>query len=404
MYHIIQEKNRYSERDRQKTLIYQAIAANPKTSRTAIAELLRIRANSVSDLVQELVDAGLVGEESGESRGRRGRPEIYLTLNTNRFVGISLYSEDRILIGSLVNLAEETLAEVTVPIPFQADNRGYLRSLYKLVEDLKKSVPEGAELLGAGISTIGTVDSENKIWIEATRWPHIKNVDFNKVEKTIGIPVLLKRWLDTELEYQLLRDPSYREGNTLLFHWGAGIGASFSHNGNVLYSRFGKFADAGHTVVDPGSNRHCRCGLIGCLEAHASIWALLPAFHKKHPEARESIHDVEEVLKDPVVLEDPDVQEAIRLVGVNLANLFKTLLPQRIFFMGPFLKSPTIYAEVKARLEASFYRHIRGAVHIEVIGDQLRFCKIANVKPFFLERLREALKAKNQQPTISNHI
>jgi transcriptional regulator of PTS gene len=394
MYRIIHEMNRYSERDRQKSLIYQAIVLKPKTSRTEITEKLRIRANSVSDLVQELVDAGLVLEEGSESRGRRGRPEIFLKLNANRLVGLSLYSEDRLLIGSLVNLAEETLAEKTVGIPSQADNRGYLRALYSLVRDLKKSVPREAELLGAGISTIGTVDSEKKIWIEATRWPKIKKVDFNRVEKTIGTQVLLKRWLDAELEYQLLRDPSCRTGNTLLYHWGMGIGAAFSYNGIVLNSRFGKFADAGHSIVDPLSNLRCRCGLIGCLEAHASTFALIPAIRRTHPEVRENIHDVEDALRDPAVLAEPEVRDAIRLVGVNLANLFKTLLPERIFFMGPFLKHPKIYAAVKERLEKTFYPHIGAAVQIEVIEDQLRFCKIANVKPFFLDRLREELRAK----------
>ena len=113
-------------------------------------------------------------------------------------------------------------------------------------------VPAGSELIGAGVSLVGTVDAERMVWVEAIRWPCIKNVDLRSIEERIGAPILLKRWLDTELEYLLMRDPDYRTGNSTLFHWGTGIGVAFANEGKIVSSRFGKFADVGHTLRGSG--------------------------------------------------------------------------------------------------------------------------------------------------------
>lgn len=386
-----------SLRDRKKESIYREILEHPDISRFEIAKRLKMRANTVSDLVQELMDDGLVLETKTQSNGMRGRPVRMLTISPVRFVCLSIYPEDFQLIGSLMDLAENTLAEISLDLPPDADNRDFLKALDSILSFLLSKIPAGSELLGAGISLVGTVDAEKKVWIEAIRWPHIKDIPLESIEKRIGAPIHLKRWLDTELEYQLMRNPACRTGNSLLFHWGTGIGVAFSHDGRVINSRFGKFADVGHTFVDPVPERICRCGHSGCLEAVAAIWALMPVFRGKYPAMQENIHDVLKVLRETDILQDPEFRYALGKVEISLANLFKLLFPDHIFFIGPFLQDPRIFRELEDTVSAIFtrkiYKNIQGMVTMEVVHDQLRFCKIANVRPFFDERLRKLLEA-----------
>lgn len=388
----------YRERDRQKRLIYEEIASSRETSRKDITVRLEMRATSVSDIVQELLDDGIIAEDHSKGNGKRGRPELCLRVVTNRLVCISIYAEDNTLIGSLLNLAEETLAEESVAIAREIDNRGFLKTVCGIVERLKTRIPPESELVGVGISTVGTVDSKRKNWIGATRWPSIRNIDFHRVESVLGATVNLRRWLDTELEYQLMRDPACRKGNALLFHWGTGIGAAFSHDGVVLDSLFGKFSDIGHIFVDPSPDRLCHCGRRGCLEAVAAIWALAPLFRKYRPEFRETIRDVESGLKDEALLREPEMEYAIHTVGIALANLLRILLPNRVFFIGPFLRNPFVLSLIKKQVgnvfEDRIYKQIRGKLKIDVVRDQMRVCKIANVRPFFDEKLEGLLKAK----------
>lgn len=386
-----------SLRGEKKEAIYRQILENPTISRMEMAKNLKMRANTVSDLVQELLDDGLVVETRTQPNGMRGRPVHTLKISATRFVCLSIYPEDYHLIGSLMDMAEATIAELSVELPPEATNQDFRSALDSILSVLLVKIPEGADLLGAGISLVGTVDAESKVWIEAIRWPNIKDVSLGFMERRIGAPIRLKRWQDTELEYQLMRNPACRTGNSMLLHWGTGIGVAFSHDGKVISSRFGKFADVGHTFVDSDPQRICRCGHSGCLEAVASIWALMPVFRRKYPEMQENIHDVRKVLQETDIILDPDFRYALGKVEISLANLFKLLFPDHIFFIGPFLQDSRIFREIEDTVTAIFsqkiYANIRGKVTFEVVHDQFRFCKIANVRSFFDERLRRMLEA-----------
>ena len=50
------ESSSYNQRDRHKTNLYNFIESNDGISRKSLSEQLQIRANSVSEIVQELID------------------------------------------------------------------------------------------------------------------------------------------------------------------------------------------------------------------------------------------------------------------------------------------------------------------------------------------------------------
>ena len=380
-----------------KEAVFRTIQNYPGISRLKMAKKLKMRANTVSDIVQELIDEGIVRETKKKMTGKRGRPIKMLEFWSQRFVCISIYPEDFTLIGSLIDMGDTTLAETEVFLPPDTDNRRFLGVLDSLLGFLVSKIPSGSELIGAGISLVGTIDDYAKVWIEATRWSHIRNIAFVPVEKRIGIPIVLKRWLDTELEYQLMQIPECNTGNFLLFHWCMGIGAAFSHKGQVINSRFGKFADIGHMIVDSESERICRCGQKGCLEAIASSWALLPIFRKEYPVMQETNYNVKKALTETNVYENLEFRYSLYMVKKTFANMLRLLFPDKIFFIGPFLQDARISREFTREIEEVYSQRMyrgRGTkkqISTEVIHDQLRFCKIANVRPFFKEKLQTLL-------------
>uniref|UniRef100_UPI00260DF262 ROK family protein n=1 Tax=Pseudonocardia sp. TaxID=60912 RepID=UPI00260DF262 len=64
------------------------------------------------------------------------------------------------------------------------------------------------------------------------------------------------------------------EDGLLFLSIGTGLGSGFLQNGAVLRGHRGRGAELGHMVVDRASQHRCTCGLVGCLEALASGWAL----------------------------------------------------------------------------------------------------------------------------------
>jgi transcriptional regulator of PTS gene len=345
-------------------------------------------------MVQELIDEGLIRETKKKLTGKRGRPVKMLEFWPRRIVCISIYPEDYSLIGSLVDMADNTLAETEVFLPPDLDNQRFLDVLDSFLRFLVSKVPPESALIGAGISLIGIVDENSKIWVGAARWPHIKNIAFASVENNIGIPIALKRWLDTELEYQLMQVQEGKTGNSLLFHWGMGLGAAFSHKGQVINSRFGIFTDTGHIIVDPNSKRVCHCGQKGCLEAIASTRALLPVFRKEYPAMQASNYNVKKALAETGIYEHKEFRYALDMVKKIFADMLRLLYPDRIFFIGPFLQDARIAREFTQEIETfsqGMYGGIRYQISAGIIHDQLHFCKIANVRPFFEEKLRSLL-------------
>ncbi|MDX9957196.1 MAG: winged helix-turn-helix domain-containing protein, partial [Spirochaetia bacterium] len=102
-----------SLRGEKKEAIYRQILENPTISRMEMAKNLKMRANTVSDLVQELLDDGLVVETRTQPNGMRGRPVHTLKISATRCVCLSIYPEDYHLIGSLMDMAEATMAELS---------------------------------------------------------------------------------------------------------------------------------------------------------------------------------------------------------------------------------------------------------------------------------------------------
>ena len=79
--------------DRQKASIYRAVAASPGCSRSTLARRLRLRPTTVSHLVQELLDDGLVAERRDRVAGRSGRPRASIEPVPARLAAVSLCVE-----------------------------------------------------------------------------------------------------------------------------------------------------------------------------------------------------------------------------------------------------------------------------------------------------------------------
>lgn len=65
--------------------------------------------------------------------------------------------------------------------------------------------------------------------------------------------------------------------NLLMIKASTGIGSGIVFRGEVIHGAEGGAGDIGHITVatEPGDQPLCRCGRIGCAEAHAGGWALL---------------------------------------------------------------------------------------------------------------------------------
>lgn len=390
----IHEGTRYRVKDREKALIFQEICTNKKATRRKTAEKYGLRPTSVSRAVQEMLDDGLVIEGNSREPGKPGRPELYLEPNYNLFNTISMYIEGRELKGALINLGEEIITESSTYIPRDADNRKFAELMLNLIGNLSLSIPQGSTLIGEAISLVGTVNPVKKIWISSARWNAIQNLDFRNLETEENIKISVKRSLDTELEYLLIKNKELTKKNVLLFHWGFGIGAAYSCRGKILDSTIGRFGEIGHTRVGSLKNKKCLCGAHGCLETEAAIWALVPLLKTRYPKADEDERMFAHLLGKPGIIDLDIIENSVYFTGIGLTNLYKIFYPDIIMFIGPFTENKGLFSKLIGRFEDELPNYARGSVSYRVIMEGFKGVITGNVYNLFRSKLQTLLKAR----------
>lgn len=384
----------YRQKDLQKAAVFHSLCLHHSSSRRELIDELKLRSTTVSTAVQELIDDNVVLESGQVNSGRRGRPETRLQVDFDRLVAISLFVEDRAIIAAMTNLAGTVLHEERVEIERTSGNSAFEKRIVSLAREVEKHKPAHAEIVGIGISLIGTVDAKNKRWVEAARWGNVDRLDFSKIEKKLGIPLLLRRNLDSELEHQMYNNSDQPMERELLFHWGFGMGAAYAHQGRLLGAELGRFVDIGHVRLIPGSKSRCRCGRIGCLEADAAIYGLIPCLKRRFPNLTEDSIRMQEILAVPGVLEEECVRRAVNGVQLALSILCRVFYPERIYLVGSFFANGTILEAMQEVLSTSPMINRDQSIQRQLVGDSFRGCIHGNVYSFFQTRMQSLLRSR----------
>jgi transcriptional regulator of PTS gene len=216
-------------------------------------------------------------------------------------------------------------------------------SMTELVTSVLSTVEPNSTVLAVALSIPGLVNSATKDWIFSARWPKLRHLSLGKMQQSFQVNFVIKRQLDVQLEYAMLRDPRLRRGNILLFHWGYGIGGAFARNGSVITSQSGVFCQIGHVSVYPDSTKPCICGRVGCLEADAALWALAPEMERAHGPAPQNELELVEFLSSQPVPATSYFRHARKSVAHALSHLLAVLVPDRVLMYGPFLKNEEVF-------------------------------------------------------------
>lgn len=338
--------------------------------------------------MDDLLSANLISELGVMNTSDRGRPRKIFGPNTNSRVVISIYIEHFRLCGGVVNLEEQIIAEQEVCVPQNSSGEDFVGLFVGLVQSLQSMVPSDSTILGVAFSPVGAVDRQMKRWISCNRWPQLQDVEFEVLEGTLGLPIFIRRNLETVLDYEIQTNHEYLSSNVVLFHWGYGIGYSYSYKGAVVETERGNYSGVGHMVINPNSEKRCQCGARGCLEAEAAIWALLPQFHTLQPGPDDGYY---KQLSKAILGDEPFLKEAVSAVQVGLYNVCKMFSPDYLLFLSPFSSNRDLVALLKNSAESSFPDPVHYQPTFRVIGKNFRASVYANAYPLFRREIRKLI-------------
>lgn len=250
------------------------------TSRVRLAQLTGLSTTTITNLVAELLEQGLVAETGKE--GINGRRE----LNNRTGVGrpptlINIVPSARCALG--IHLGVDT---VRVGV---TDLFGNLRSYRVLAhptdicpDELLESViglsravlAEGDVkpecLVGVGVGASGLVDPATGVNLLAPNlgWRNVPIRDI--LGRSLPQPI----FVDNNVRAMALAEAMFGAGrgvNTLAFVYGrVGVGAGFVVGGEVYRGSRAGAGEIGHMTMIPAGGAPCRCGNTGCLETLVS--------------------------------------------------------------------------------------------------------------------------------------
>ena len=381
-------------KDKNKADIFHLLCTDNNISRKSVGRILNIRPATTSNLVQELVDDKLVVESDKMNSKGRGRPEKSLTVNYDIFLCIAVYVDSYNLKGVLLNFNEEILYSHSVNISEDMDNDFFISKTVNLIENILSYVPETSELIGIGFSLTGYLDKDNKILTYTSRWPKINNLQLGIIEKKFGYEVRVHQEVNTLLKYFLLSDSNLKIGGTAILHWGYGIGAGYSMEGNILYPSTGGALEIGHLQFIYDNPIKCKCGAYGCLETVAAAWALKDELDILLPNTVISEKEYTSIISSNELHHIPAVKRAIEYMAVALNYIYTLFGPQRIILSGPFFNNENIFSDVADKFTKIIPKHCCSNVELKKV-DSIFGCEVFGCTyDLFEEKLQKKMTSQ----------
>jgi predicted NBD/HSP70 family sugar kinase len=301
-------------------LALQLVYTDFPTSRADVARASHLTPATASDLVDELLELGLVVEVgTGPSAG--GKPPTLIAPNPvgRSIIALDLSSTD--FQGAVVDLSGEIVSTETVP--GAVGDKG-LQTARDLVARL--AAASTSPLLGVGVGTPGVVDpahgsvtSANLEWQEAALGAAIS-------EKTIAPVHIINDAQAAVLHEYSVHTP--RVTSLALVRVGRGIGTGYVFDGHLYRGDNAAAGEIGHVRFDEGDTP-CSCGNTGCLETVASVSALLEAAGGDQSVTHER---VAEIGSDPTAA--AAVEAAAVALGRGLAPMVALLAVREIVLWG----------------------------------------------------------------------
>lgn len=326
-----------------RALILRLIRLHQPVSRVELAKKTSLTKPTISNIVNELKEEGLINErELGVSSGGR-RPIMLELAASDRFV-IGIDATQRKLHGVVTNIHGELLDEAWHDERFDT-NEEFIDAIVALYITLNDRT-EG-DVIGLGVSVHGMVEAGDGVVLFAPRF-HLHDIPLKReLEKRLGQHVFVENDVRTLALGELYFGEAIGIEEFFYVYAGYGIGGAYVHAGELIDGEHHIAGEIGHMRIML-DGPICSCGNRGCLEAVAGERAILN-------EARQLAHDLTlDDLRDSVS-SNQDVQKlyerAGEYIGIATLNMIHLLNPGRILLGGPlFNYAPDVVTNIQERV------------------------------------------------------
>jgi predicted NBD/HSP70 family sugar kinase/biotin operon repressor len=344
------------------------LGSNGPQSRADLARGSGLSRTTVSSLVSELLDTGLVVETEDRGtpyKGGSGRPPLLvaLAIRPGGVAGVDIGH------GHVRVAVSDRSATIQAEVETQTDADPHGSATLDVAADLVRRASDEAglpvaDLLMVGLCVPAPINRRSARVDHAVLpgWHELAPAD--ELSTRIGLPVVV----DNDANLGAMAEHQHGAGrgvaDLVYVKLASGVGAGLVLGGRLHRGTAGLAGEIGHVLARDGGEV-CRCGSRGCLETEVSTRRLLELLRPVHADD----------LDLPGLLQlDADGESAVRrvltdaghTVGRVLAGLCTTLNPAKVVVGGSLGASPTLVAAIRDGVDR--YAHPEAAASCEVVS------------------------------------
>ena len=257
---LLKQKNR--------GLLLKLIATGECSSRIELAQKTGLAKMTVSNIVSEFIESGILEEREKLQTDTKGRNPVQLSIaqGAPKLLGVHVYREEYSVI--LCDLMLHIIKKISVPITEEnADT--LVQELLGKIDEMLAAFPE-EKILGIGIGAIGPDDLIRGRILKPTDFHGIHDLDLKKeIAEHTHLPV----YFDSESNAAAMAEKYYGSGSDcedfIYINLANGVGTGLVVNGKLYSNTSGMTCEFGHVSID-WKGRTCSCGGRGCLETYIS--------------------------------------------------------------------------------------------------------------------------------------
>lgn len=315
-------------------------AAEPVT-RTELARLAGLNGGTITVIVRDLVERGLIREERQAATGR-GRPKVDLRINPEgAFVVGATMTDNGRLIAEIADLRGQSVATGTNRLEITRSIADLASQFARLIDEVIGASPvPRAKIAQIGIGLPAMVNADSGV---VEFFETLEGLPFafgDAIERALAIPTRV----DNNIALLARAEHWFGDGAGIddftLVLVDLGLGAARYQAGELVIGAHSIAAEFGHTKIVPEGGRPCHCGGEGCLQAYSSISAIVYQAAEEAGEPRPAIFELRRRFRDIVARAGagdaaltPLFERAGRYLGRGVANHVNMQDPDRIILL-----------------------------------------------------------------------
>lgn len=377
MNEIITHKSINQERSQliNRALVADLLRQEGVCSRATLAQLSGLKQATITNIIGEFIECGLV-VETGLMSGCKGRRSIGVTLNDDLYKVIGIRMTRRAFYISIAGLSGKVYAVEEYPIGPRDDVQNTISRIRNAIQDIRRE-NSSTHIPAVCMAMPGPYREDRDQLLFVTELSGWQNFPIKKaLTEGFDIPIYIANDANASAFAQLwYRSKEYGIRNMIYVLAGQGIGCGIITDGKLVLGQRGIAGEFGHNTINY-RGALCECGNRGCLEKYCSTLALRSRIRERLAAGEASKLQADalstEALAHAVAQGDPvaceEYDRVCEFLSIGITNLINQLNPG-IIVIGDELAEiapDRMLATVRERVKESVHTLSPGEVAIEV--------------------------------------